>query len=414
MPRPQPVPACLRCRFRTLTLPAAIALLFWTGTQHPLIAQQGSTTRVFHIRETAGIRRTDYPVSVTFQLPKGALADVAHARVMTNSAEVPAQFTARTSWDDGSVQGLDVDFNASVDPEEDRRYELQFGASVSAAATMPRGLAVEEQPDAIIAGSLKFSRSGNPLVASATYRGEGIGTGANGVTITDANGRRHDLASAQGANLEIIKKGPLLAMLRYTATIPVDETTSIPVELLLEMPNSKTWLKTTATVTDRARKLRDIAIERPYAWSGFPVIWDFGTDSGTYGLFRAATDTITLTQTASASGPAGWKIESGPVNQRRVLETSAGSRSKNAGGWGHLQDARSAVAFGFARFGRETGTYSIAISGAGQTTFRLAPGTPSTQQQIVLYEHFVSTPVAVGAATNPTAMLSPLSVTVER
>jgi hypothetical protein len=29
-----------------------------------------------------------------------------------------------------------------------------------------------------------------------------------------------------------------------------------------------------------------------------------------------------------------------------------------------------------------------------------------------VYEHFVSTPVAIGAATNPTAMLSPLIVKV--
>ncbi len=51
--------------------------------------------------------------------------------MMTNSAEVAAQFTARASWEDGSVQTLDVDFNASLDPEEDRRYELQFGPSVT-------------------------------------------------------------------------------------------------------------------------------------------------------------------------------------------------------------------------------------------------------------------------------------------
>ena len=55
----------------------------------------------------------------------------------------------------------------------------------------------------------------------------------------------------------------------------------MPVESLLEMPNSKTWVKTTATVTDRGRKLRDIALERPFAFAGFPVLWDFGTDSGT-------------------------------------------------------------------------------------------------------------------------------------
>ncbi|MEQ1729070.1 MAG: hypothetical protein ABL982_11890 [Vicinamibacterales bacterium] len=390
-----------------LALAAALAGSVDVDAQQP-------TVRIFRVRETAGIRRTEYPVSVSMQIPKGAVTDVSHARVMNNSAEVPVQFTARASWDDGSVQTLDIDFNASLDPEEDRRYELQFGPSVTSTAKPSRGLTLDDQPTAIVVGNLTFSKSGSPLLASASYRGEGIGKGQNGLTITDANGRRHDLSKAQGANLEVVKGGPLLVVLRYTASIAIDDTTSIPVELVMEMPNSKTWLKTSATVTDRIRKLKDIAIERPYAWSGFPVLWDFGTDSGTYGVFRAATDSITLTQSVGVSGPSGWKIESGPLNQRRALEVSAGARSKATNGWGHVQDSAAAVAFGFARFGRDAGNYSIALSAGGQSTFRFAPAAPVTQHQVVLYEHFVATPVAIGAATNPTAMLTPPSVTVER
>jgi len=393
---------------------ASATLLLGSIALAPLSAQQAPVIRVFHVRETAGIRRTTYPVTVTFQLPKGALPDAAHARVMTNSAEVPAQFTARAPWEDGSVQTLDVDFNPTLDPEEDRRYELQFGPSVTPAAEISRGLTVVDQPDAIVVGSLKFPKSGSPQLASVSFRGEGIGSGQNGLTVTDTNGRRLDLSKAQGARLEVVKGGPLMVMLHYTATLPIDETTSVPVDMLLEMPSSKSWLKTTVTVTDRGRKVKDIAIERPYAWSGFPVLWDFGTDSGTYGVFQAATDNVVLTQTATASGSSGWKVETGPANQRRPIEVSAGSRNKNAAGWGHVQDAKSAVAFAFARFGRDAGTYSIALSGGGQATFRYVPASPSSQPQIVLYEHFVSTPVAVGAATNPTAMLTPPSVIVER
>jgi hypothetical protein len=408
----------LNPQFTVLLGRAAAALLIGVGVtavpRFTLLAQPAPATRVFHLRETTGIRRTEYPVTVTIQLPKGALADTGHARVLTNSIEVPAQFTSRAAWDDGSVQTLDIDLNASLDPEEDRRYELQFGPDVTAAAKVERGLTAVDQADAIVVGNLKFSKSGNPLLASASFRGEGIGSGPNGVTITDANGRRHDLSSAQGAQLAIVKPGPILVTLRYSATIPVDEGYSVPIELLLDMPNSKTWLKTTATLTDRTRRLRDMAIDRPYVFSGFPVLWDFGTARGTYGVFRAGTDTLTLTQTVNAGGPGGWRIESGPPNQRRAVETSAGSRPKLALGWGHLQDAKSAVAFAIARFGRDQGTYTISLAGSGQATFRFVPSAPSTQQQIVLFEHFVSTPVAIGAATNPTAMLNPPTVTVER
>lgn len=391
----------------------ACAAVAWLAPPATLSAQQAST-RVFHVRETAGIRRTEYPVSVRITLPKGALADAAQARITSNGAELPAQFSAGTTADDGSVVALDVDFNATLDPEEDRRFELQFGPGVSAAPITARGLTVTDQPDSIVVGNLTFSKKGSPLLTSVSYRGEGIGSGANGLTVTDSAGRRHDLSKAPDSSLTIVKSGPLLVVLRYTASIPMEDGTGIPVELLLEMPNSKSWLKTTATVTDRGRKLRDIAIERPYVFAGFPALWDFGTDSGTYGVFRAATDAVTLTQTSTAAGPTGWRIESGTGNARRPLETSAGARNKNASGWGHVQDAKSAVAFAIARFGRDAGTSTISLAGSGQATFRVSPAASSGQHQMVLYEHFVSTPIAVGAATNPTAMVTPLAVTIER
>src|SRR5436305_15054595 len=64
-------------------------------------AQGAPAVRVFHVRDTMGIRRTEYPVTVAIQLPKGALKEAAQVRVMTNSVQVPAQFMGRSSWDDG-------------------------------------------------------------------------------------------------------------------------------------------------------------------------------------------------------------------------------------------------------------------------------------------------------------------------
>lgn len=411
----------LRCTvpgrsLRLFTAGLFLGLLGWIDSplSSLVLRAQAPATRVFHVRETMGIRRTEYPVSVTIQMTRGALSSVDHVRLMNNSAELPAQFTARSQWDDGSVQSLDVDFNASLDPEEDKRFELQLGADVTAAAKVERGLSVREQGDTLVVGNVTFSKSGAPFIRSVSYRGEGIATGSNGLTVTDQMGRRLDLSKAQNATLDVVKPGPLLVVLKYTASIPLDATTSVPVELTVEMPNSKTWVKTTAVVSDRTRKLKDIALERPYAFSGFPVLWDFGTDTGTYGAFRAATDQITLTQLTTTAGSNSWKIESGPFNQRRALETSAGPRVRLATGWGHLQDAKSAVAFAVARFGKDPGTSTIALGGNGQLTARFQPASASTQLQLTLFEHFVATPVAIGAATNPTAMLTPPSVTVER
>ena len=124
------------------------------------------------------------------------------------------------------MQALDVDFNASLDPLEERRYELQFGAGITAAVKPARGLTVEETPDAIQVGNVRFSKSGAPLVASAAYRGEGIGPGANGITVTDSRGQRRDLTMATQAFMTVVKPGPLAVMLRYAACCRWRRTTA--------------------------------------------------------------------------------------------------------------------------------------------------------------------------------------------
>ena len=214
--------------------------------------------------------------------------------------------------------------------------------------------------------------------------------------------------------MTVIKPGPLVVELRYTAMLPLDAGYSVPIDLRIEMPNSKTWVKLTAVVRDPSRRLRDIAIDTPLAFGAAPWLWDFGTDSGTYGVFRNPTDGVVLTQKVNANGANGWAVETLAQGQRRPYEMSAGARAKLAFGWGHLQDAASAVAFAVEQFGRDQGVYSISLDGRGQTSFRFVPAEPATQHRLTVYEHFVATPVAIGAATNPTAMLTPPTVIVDR
>jgi hypothetical protein len=390
----------------------ACALLF--SVVPFVVRAQPPGSRTFRVRETAGIRRTEYPITARITLPRGALKTAADARLLSNDADVVAQFTSASAWDDGSIQALDVDFNATLDPEEERRYVLQFGAGVTPGPKPARGLTAEELPDAVQVGTVKFSKSGLPLIASATFRGEGIGQGGNGLVLTDSKGQRHDLSTAQNPRLEIVRPGPVTVGLRYSAAVPIDTGYTVPIEILIEMPSSKSWVKLAATVRDPSRRVRDIAIETPLAFGAMPILWDFGTDSGTYGMFRNPGDAVLLTQTRNASG-ASWRVETSAQGQpRRPYETSAGTRVKVASGWGHLQDAKAAVAFAVDGFGRDEGTYTISLDGKGQTAFRHVPADPVSEHHLTVYEHFVSTPVAIGAATNPTSMLRAPAVILDR
>jgi hypothetical protein len=89
----------------------------------------------------------------------------------------------------GRQPRLDVIFNVTIGPSERQSYRLEYGEQVAAAP--PRGMTVTEDADGIQAGNLKFNKQAGSLVLSANYRGEFVGQGANGLSIVDADGRRH-------------------------------------------------------------------------------------------------------------------------------------------------------------------------------------------------------------------------------
>jgi hypothetical protein len=369
---------------------------------------QTSKTVNLQVSETTGIRRTEYPVSARVDLARGALADLDHVRLRAADADVAAQYSVDARWEDGSVRTLGVDFNASIGPAETRTFQLEHGPEVNRSASVPRGLSLVEDADAIQVGNVRFSKRGYPLILSAQYRGELIGNGPNGFSV-DVAGFRRDLSSAGSIALDVVKRGPLLVVLRYSGRLPIDEKVSVPFSITCEMPNSKSWVKFTATLDDPSRRVTSLMFDTPLALGDKPWTWDFGTDSGTYGVFRNATDTAALAQTVTGKS-GSWVVQTGPRGELRFYETSTGARIKTASGWGHILDGRNAVAFAIERFASEPGLYNITLDGEGRLSFSVSPATPKTSHRLTVYEHFVSTPVAIGAATNPTAMLSPLVV----
>jgi hypothetical protein len=168
-------------------------------------------------------------------------------------------------------------------------------------------------------------------------------------------------------------------------------------------------VKYSAIVDDPAKRIRGIAFHSPVSFGGFPWLWDFGTGSWTYGSFRNASDRVTLTQVVGPSAEQ-WKIETGPKGQEQLYETAAGARSKIAQGWGHFQDGREVIAFGFDKFGQEPGTYTVTFNARGRETFQLLPAQPQTHHELAVYQHYVGSPTPIGAVTSPASMLNSLVV----
>ena len=375
-------------------------------------AQSPPAAIAVHVRESGGIRRNQFPVSARVPFPRGALKDPSAVKLVSNQTDVPAQPSAEVRWPDGSVQWLSLDFNISIGPNESQTYSLQYGNGVKSEAAA-RGLTLAEDADAIQIGNMRFSRSGSPLVASVKYREEVIAAGPNGVSVADASGTARDIAAAENVRVEILKRGPLLAMLKYSGAWRLGGSAMAPFVVTVEMPNSKSWFKVKASVDDPSKSIRSLAIQLPLTFGALPWVWDFGTSRWTYGSIRTATDSVIMSDTISANGAAQWTVSSGSKGREVAAETSQPNEPGFAG-WGHIQGTKEVMAYAIEGVKTRVGTYRIAFDGGGQTQFQFVPPAPATAHELAVYAHFVSTPVQIGAATSPAAILSPLAATCDR
>src|SRR5258706_13122105 len=296
------------------------------------------------VREAAGIRRNAYPVSGRVPFAKRELKDPSVIRLLLNDREIATQVTVESRWPDSSVKSLELDFNASIGPLERQTYRVEFGNDVKSAVTAS-GLSVTQTAEAIQVGAVRFGKTASPLVLSVAYRQEDIGKGLNGFTVSDEKGTAHELNS-EAVTAEVVKAGPIDVLIRYTGKAAIGGNYSVGFVLDVEMPNSKSWVKYAATVDDPEKRIRGIAFNSPVTLGGFPWLWDFGTGSWTYGSFRNASDSVTLTQ-GVRPGAERWEIENGPKGQEKLYEMAAGGRPKITEGGGHFQDGKEKNALAF-------------------------------------------------------------------
>jgi len=375
-------------------------------------AARAQSTLGVRVEETAGIQRRAFPTSARLDLPQGAVSGTDQIQLVDSAgADVPVQGTAWASWPDGSVRDLEIDFNVTVGPFETRAFQLRYGEGVSRPADTGRGLlSVAEDASGIQVGRVRFNKSGVPLIASVAYRNELIVDGRNGVSVTDESGTRHGPSEISWSAPEVLKEGPLNVLIRYSGRLSMGRG-STDVGLDIEMPNSKSWVELTATVSSPGRRVRSVAIETPVSLGDYPWTWDFATPNGTYGAFRNAGSQAVFTRGHGRSGDGAWSVTVGPAGDQ-PYERSAPDWTGSMGGWTHFVGSTEAVAFSV-ETGLLAGTYTSSVSGSGQTSFTFAPATPAERTTLTVYEHYVSTPVPIGAATSPASILHPLRVRVE-
>ena len=140
-----------------------------------------------------------------------------------------------------------------------------------------------------------------------------------------------------------------------------------------------------------------------------PFVWDFGTDRWTYGSLRNITDEVQLFAPSRTDSTRPWEVETQRDDRREVYEVSTGDSTLSM--WGHVQSER-VVAFAMEPQSEGDTMHYFSIDGRGQLSMG-EETVDARQHRIVVYQHYVSLPVQIGAATSPMSMLYPLVTRVD-
>jgi hypothetical protein len=63
------------------------------------------------------------------------------------------------------------------------------------------------------------------------------------LTVTDTAGKEHDLTNAEGIRVEVVKRGPLYVVIRYSGAIVVDGSYRASFSMTAEMPNGPNFFR---------------------------------------------------------------------------------------------------------------------------------------------------------------------------
>lgn len=370
------------------------------------------------VRETAGIRRFGYPISL--ELPKLSIGP-ANARVRDGSKPVAAQIRQQ---DGGGASWLD--FNLSLMPNEARTLTLQHGADV-VADPEPRGLELRETP-----GGFEI-RNGSYLTWSL---GRDLHELLRSVDAGELRHLRPEGArfSIEGANEvvygdratppRILRSGPLAVAIRYELAPRTGSLSGAKSTIDLTFPISKSWVEVDWQIEDARRAVRSARVEVAQNLNSptdkEPTLVDFGASSLVYlsltpGTAARLSAQMAMPQAKSVVGQS-WKVLRGAKDRlESFVVRKSGAQTGDAEGWAHVMDRDRCLALAIGEFGKG-GDDSIETTAEGNISLvrRFASDGSSASKRYRFWLHFVGFPPHLTAATSPQAMLAPLSVHVSK
>jgi hypothetical protein len=383
----------------------------------------GPEALTFRLEETAGLRRFGYPVHTL--VPGNPVGP--NFRLERDGKPVAAQFRKVETADGRPAVALD--FNASPGPLETQVYAVRFG-DVEPGPEPKAGMTVTHDGGefrvangSVLTFTLPDTLDGF-LKSVRNARLEFIRTGqpSRGLSL---QARARDVQVPLGTKGVVTRQGPIAVGLRYAGTVTVPGGQPLRSVVDLTFPNSKSWVEARWSVNDPEGLVAMMGVDVPLLVEGAPTLIDLGASDTVYGQIRGD-EWMTLKAGRRPGEPApssSWevfKVQPGSAVGAEARFAAAPPRGAAAEGWAHVIDRSRCTAVAVAGFGSpwydEITTRADGRVELQRWFARTGEGAAPVEgpKSLTFWLHFVTTPVQVGAATSPQAMLAPLKVGWDR
>ncbi len=276
--------------------------------------------RAFRLIEADGLRRDTYPIHTTIE---GAGRDTRFL-LLRDGQPIVAQFRPI----DGPNHDVALDFEASLDSRDTRRYEVHSGQGVDPGPDPGAGIRLERVGDhfqvtqptgmAFRLGRDLFDGPG-PLVEAGSPRLAFVGAAGTSVGVEVGRDKAPiDLRSGRPPRVEITRQGPLAVVARVEAGPFEGGNGSATLDLTF--PRGKPWVEAVLTLDDPRKVVTGLQFALGLAFDPDPSRTSPAGD-------WARVDDAHRSVIAAAAGGGNVAVERKQIVIRRDFEPSQASKS---------------------------------------------------------------------------------------
>jgi hypothetical protein len=366
------------------------------------------------VRETAGLARRGYPAHALLELPRSVPATTKF-RLLRDGKPVVAQF--RPNGEQATAQWW-LDFQTEMDPNETRKYTVEFGDDVPAGPERSSGHKLGQTDRAFSIANAPYitwtiPRDLKGFLHSVDFPpSEFVRPDSPGLLLRDRQGRQH-VFSGTG---RVLRHGTMAVALRFEKVENDAGLGNVRSTADLTFPAPVSWVEVDWKIDDSSGNVAALGLQlhlnlnKPAAAT--PTLVDLGAASTVYTSLHQGQEAELTAGPLSADARHAWKVLRG--EHGRLVPFALGpkpSTNPRVEGWAHIMDEKRCLAVAIDAFARDTSDRISATADGTVTVWReFDSAKNAVRKRLRLWLHFVFFPPQLSAGASPQQMQAPLQV----